>query len=363
VLLSVALYKGVNLLLLLACSMLAAWGINWYWARRPLRKLRVRRRTEGPPFAGTPLRVELEVTNTGRAPAVGVCLEEDGSAHRLAWSVPELAREATVWLRQTVVLPQRGRYAWGPLGAVSGYPFGLVRRTAQAAPGEEVIVLPRIGQVHRGRLRRFLAAAGLAYALARPRPSPTHARAQAEFHGLRAFRSGDSPRWIHWRTSARCAEVMVREFEDIPSDDLIVVLDLFEGGTGNGDGGTQPHAALEEALSLAATVCWEWSRQKGDELVLAAAGREVVVRQGTTGRAHALSLLELLAVQEPPGEPTWPALVEQLAALHLPAAPLLVISLAPSDLGDLLALRLRRPAAAVAVSALNRIDFYEPPCG
>src|SRR5262249_49364986 len=60
----------------------------------------------------------------------------------------------------------------------------------------------------------------------RPRRHPT---AQAEFHGLRAFRSGDSPRWIHWRTSARCGELMVREFEDVPPDHLVLVVEPVAG--------------------------------------------------------------------------------------------------------------------------------------
>ena len=49
-----------------------------------------------------------------------------------------------------------------------------------------------------------------------------HPAAQTDFHGLRTFQPADSPRWIHWRTSARRGELMVKEFEETPTDNLIL---------------------------------------------------------------------------------------------------------------------------------------------
>src|SRR5204863_4021232 len=133
---------------------------------------------------------------------------------------------------------------------------------------EEIIVLPRLGRLHRGRLRRFLARSSLTVSRSLQHPR-RHPSAQAEFHGLRAFRSGDSPRWIHWRTSARCGELMVREFEDVPSDNLILVVDPSlpekRGRDTLHSGVPSPFfALLEDAISLAATICWAWCRQTGD---------------------------------------------------------------------------------------------------
>src|SRR5438445_186493 len=50
---------------------------------------------------------------------------------------------------------------------------------------------------------------------------------EAEFHGLRQFRAGDSPRWIHWRTSARTGELVVREFDHGTHNDLVLILEPF----------------------------------------------------------------------------------------------------------------------------------------
>src|SRR5206468_4266786 len=123
------------------------------------------------------------------------------------------------------------------------YPFGLVRREAGLVPGEEIIVLPQLGRLHRGRLRRLLKQSAPTVGRIR-RQLRRHPMAQAEFHGLRAFRSGDSPRLIHWRTSARRGELMVREFEEAPTDNLVLIFDPWlpagSGRVGECEGASAP---------------------------------------------------------------------------------------------------------------------------
>ncbi|HXG09595.1 MAG TPA: DUF58 domain-containing protein [Gemmataceae bacterium] len=354
-LLGMGLFRGMNLVLLLACLMLALWGLNALLAGRRLDRLVGERWIDGPVFAQTPCTVHLRITNPKAAPVPGVRIEDRGPGHTLAWYLPRLGGHETLWFRQAVTLPTRGRYAWEPLEASSGYPFGLVRRRRVLVPGDVIIVLPRPGRLHRGRLRHYLTPVGFYEAGTRD-AARRHAAAQAEFHGLRAFRTGDSPRWIHWRTSARCGELMVREFEDVPNDDLVLIVD-----PGPPPCSPQDRAGLEAVISLAATVCWEWCRQRGDRLMLVVAGSEPVVLDGLTGPEHALRMLECLAVLTGRPETAATALPERLASLPLPRAPILLLSARPGNLGDLLAQRLNRPVAALDVSALPEIDFYEPP--
>jgi uncharacterized protein (DUF58 family) len=279
----------------------------------------------------------------------------------------------TTSFRQTLILPKRGHYAWGPLWAWSRYPFGLVRRGAQLVAGEEVIVLPRLGRLHRGRLRQFLARQ---VAAAEPiRRAPRHRLAtEAEFHGLRAFRHGDSPRWIHWRTTARRGELMVREFEDAPGEHLILVVDpyrpaeeerqLASGGLPDGQArmfDSRP-APLEEVISFAATLCWEWRRNKGNQFVLGVAGEKPVVCHGMTGKAHALCMLECLALETGAyGDET--EIVKRLASVPLPPAPVLLVSAHGNRLVDALARGLNRPVVSIEAATLASLDFYERPDG
>ena len=353
-LLGVGTYKGINLVALLGSLLLAAWALNALLAGRGLLRLRGRRRVDGPLFAGTPTAVLLDIANPGRRPLPGVHLDDRGEAHALHWFLPALAAGEALRCRDEVTLPARGWYAWGEFTASSAYPFGLLRRQVALAPAGEVIVLPRLGRLHRGRFRRYLRLAGLAREWVR-REARRHLNAQSEFHGLRAFRSGDSPRWIHWRTSARCGELMVREFEDVPTDDLVLVLDPAAGPAAGPD--------LEAVVSLAATVCWEWCRQRGDRLVLAVAGPSPVVLDALTGPEYALRLLECLALlrPEPPGAVPGGAFVEGLAGRSLPDAPILVLGVAPAALGEALRPRLRRPVALVSAAGIAALDFYEGP--
>jgi uncharacterized protein (DUF58 family) len=389
------LLKGINLLALFGCLMLALWGLNFFLAGRRLRHLRGQRWINGPVFAGTPFAVTVEVTNSGRTAFPGLCVEDNGG--RLSWFTPLLQSHQTQPFVQDVVLPQRGAYAWGALTAVSGYPFGLLQRRLVLVPPVQVVVLPRLGMLHRGQLRGVLPPVGLAEGRT-PHAAHRHAGARAEFHGLRAFRSGDSPRWIHWRTTARCGELMVREFEDVPMNNLVVVLAAGNSELGTGSQPEQPLAAqvgatgwgkrvlafgatrkhpltpnpspppvrgekTEDAVSLAATICWEWCRQGGDRLVLAADGAKPIVLDGLTGRDHALRLLEALALWNgaPVSAPRSP-LPELLAALPLPPAPILVVSSGGhGGLAEALRQQLRRPVACVDTNALSGVDWYEKP--
>jgi uncharacterized protein (DUF58 family) len=49
-----------------------------------------------------------------------------------------------------------------------------------------------------------------------------------EFYGLKSYRPGDTTRWIHWRTSAKRNELLVRQFERDEKQSVVVVLDLFQ---------------------------------------------------------------------------------------------------------------------------------------
>jgi uncharacterized protein (DUF58 family) len=343
-----SVFRSINLLLLLGCVMLALLPLNVLLAGRRLRQLRARRRVPLPVFAGTPFTVEVEIVSP-RGPVVGLRVEDRGDAHEVAWFVPRLGKGVLARLRREVTLPRRGRYAWTAVRAWSGYPFGLAARQAWLTATEEVIVLPRLGHLYRGLLRRRLLAAAPAPIRER-RPTRRDPAAQVDFHSLRDFRSGDSPRWIHWRTSARRGELMVREFEDEPTDNLLVVLDLHGG---------RP-TAVEAAVSLAATVCWEWCRRKGDGLALAVAGAEPVLIAGLTGPPLALRLLECLAVQSAEGADR-EALLGRLAAAPLGRAAMLLVTTGADGYADELASRLGRPVALADASDLATVDFYQGP--
>jgi uncharacterized protein (DUF58 family) len=328
VVLGLGIGKNINLLALLGTVLLVILLLNAVMAGRRLRRLAVHRRFDDLLFAGARGRVELILHNTTSRACNGVRVEDGTLNQPLAWYLDHVEGQSRRSCHGEVRLPGRGAHTWGPLVVSSGHPFGLVRRRFVLSGPVEVLVLPRPARLDRDRLRRQLRGIDPRGERVRRR-GWRHETAQADFHGLRPFRPGDSPRWIHWRTSARRGELMVREFEDVPGDDLALVL---AGG-----------ADLDGVVDAAATVIWEWCRRRGDRLVLVA-GPEV--HDGLTGPEHARALLERLATLGPAD------LAGAVAALDdLPASLCFAVLCAgPTDLVARLEADLGRPVVLLDVA-------------
>jgi uncharacterized protein (DUF58 family) len=361
-LLGVGLYRSINLLMLLSYAMLVMAALNLLAAGRSVRRLRARRRFAEWLFARTPCSVEVLVSNPGRQPRRGLRIEDGGTDRAGMWFIDQLSGLDSVTLRREVdTHARRGRHTWGAVTVSSGYPFGIVERRTALTASEEVIVLPRLGWLHRGRFLRHLRSLAV-----QPRHAPvrlpprSHPAAQAEFHGLRSYRGGDSLRLIHWRTSARRGELMVREFEDEPSDNLLLMVDPALPAESDYCG-VPLREQFEEAVSLAATICWEWCRRRGDHLTLATAGPNPVVLAGLTGPIHARRVLECLAVVECTPAPSDPAALARLREAALPPAVVVLLALGYSSLADPLARALGRPVNSLDATRTDRFDFYTPP--
>jgi uncharacterized protein (DUF58 family) len=335
------LLKGINLLLLLGDALVVVVALNAWSSARQVRGLSGRRRFVGPVFAGEPTVVVVGVANAARR----VCHGLRVVAGPLTFGVPRLPAGGAVELRGRVTFPARGRHDAGAVWAVSGHPFGLVCRHRPLTPAEEVLVLPPVGVLRREQLRRRLLG-----------PDPLRWRgprgvvtpgAQADLRGVRDYRPGDGPRAVHWRTTARRGRLMVREYEDPPGDNLLVVL---APGVG---------AAFEADVALAATLCWDWGRHGGAWLGLVVAGAAPAVVEGPASPALALRALEALAVAAPGPACGGGDLAAALRGRERFAAAALVVGAAGGELAAALRRRLRRPV--LAVEAASAGDFYTPP--
>jgi uncharacterized protein (DUF58 family) len=347
----IGIFKNIDPLTVLGYVMLVLIVLNAVVAGRRLRRLEARRQLGETIFAGSGCRLEVRVRNLDERSRDGVRVEDTGPSHSLGWYLDHLEGQAGRTCRGEIVLPHRGWYEFGPLVAISGYPFGLVRRRAVLREGMRVLVFPRPGKLVRDRLRQQLRGVDPHGERVRRRGWRDES-AQAEVHGLRVFRPGDSPRMIHWRTSARRGELMVREMEDVPGDDLMLVLDTE----------APPGDAFEEAVRLAATVVWEWCRRRGDRLVLAIPQAvRWTIRDGVSGPEHAHSLLDCLAeVSANASTKSSHALMEELCRAVPRAASVVVVSAGPSRLPALLEPRLGRPAVSLDVTCWKEWGFYHP---
>jgi uncharacterized protein (DUF58 family) len=349
VLLLVGIVRNINLLALLGSVLLAVFALQALAAGRGLRRLQMRRWCDEVLRQGVPCRVEIRLVNDSTRPAPGVWIED--TAQPLGWYIDRVEGLGRYTCRGEVVPQQRGWFTFGLLLADSGYPFGLVRQRIEVCPPLEVLVLPRPGKLSREQFRRHLRGNDPRGERSRQSGLP-HEMARADFHGLRPYRLGDSMRSVHWRTSARRGQLMVKEFEDVPGEDLLMVFDPAADADAN----------LERAVTLAATIVDEWCQRRGNRLILAVAGKDLEIIEGVTGPELARRALKALAVVQRPTDAT--ASVANALRPYVPrSASAVVVAGGPSKHRDELEAVLGRAVTMLDARHPEELPFYRPPEG
>jgi uncharacterized protein (DUF58 family) len=152
----------------------------------------------------------------------------------------------------------RGRYALGPGRLLVGDPLGVSRVELPVPAGGTVLVRPRVpelsvlfsdtgGRGDGGRFARVRRPSGL------------------EPHGVREYLEGEPLRAVHWPTSARRGELMVRELEDAPRENIAVVLDVERATVTGAPGDSSLDDAVRAAAGLARAHA---TRSRGAMLVI-----------------------------------------------------------------------------------------------
>jgi len=334
-----AMFKEVNLLLILAGMLLGPALLNWQAVATNLRGLGAVRKLPLGLSAGDRLSVGVILTNARRhISSWGV--EVQDQIRRVSTSNRDNRRQAAP-LRPQILFPyvpanqsrkggyrgrllERGRYEFGPLRLTTRFPFGLFSKTITLAESETLVVLPRLGRLTEGwTARRLDAFSGADRRRRRPGP-------EGDFYGVREWRTGDNRRLIHWRSSARLGKLVVRQLERPHSRDAAVVLDLWQPA--------QPAAEhvenVELAVSFAASVLADLCRKGGSNVQLAVDDSGPECLGGPASPAFLQGLLERLATVEAQPRDTLPA-----ALLHaLPQIPvgaeIIVVTTRPVDLTD-----------------------------
>lgn len=196
--------------------------------------------------AGQPARVQLTL---GGGAGAGAVLIED----RVPWALgvrprfvlPTARRAWTTHVDYTVRSDVRGRFVIGPATMRTTDPFGMTERTATVPEVGDLVVTPTVVP---------LPAAGRAGAWTgagdnRPR---AFANGSAEDVTVREYRHGDPLRRVHWRTSARTGELMVRREEQPWQSRATVLLDNRASAHRGHGAGSSLEAAVTAAASVAA---------------------------------------------------------------------------------------------------------------
>ncbi|MHA6667519.1 DUF58 domain-containing protein [Homoserinimonas sp. A447] len=103
----------------------------------------------------------------------------------------------------------------GPAESVRGDELGLLRRALKWADAVDLFVHPKT-------VRLVPSAAGLVRDL-EGQVSKTITNNDIAFHALRPYVPGDDRRYVHWRTSARIGQLMVRQFQETRRSQLTMI--------------------------------------------------------------------------------------------------------------------------------------------
>jgi uncharacterized protein (DUF58 family) len=213
------LNTGNNLLYLLLGALLGFIALSGWLSEKAVQGIEVARRFPRGIIAGSPTSVSYVVRNRKkRLPSC--CLELREAGRRGEAFVAVVDAEAEGSARGSVVFERRGVYALDRIVVSTSFPFGLFVKERDITVPASIVVWPSTD-----RPIRPPRPLGLSAARALAGSAQTRGAERGPFRGLRTYRSGDDPRDVHWRTSARLPEPVVREYDREAGDVYWICLD------------------------------------------------------------------------------------------------------------------------------------------
>jgi uncharacterized protein (DUF58 family) len=272
--------------------------------------LEVERRAPGEAFQGEEVRIDLVLSNPGRGVRLGIDVRDEHLAATSAY-VSALAPRDVRIVETTRVATRRGRFEGSVVVVASAAPFGVAERRRRVSISSPTTVYPRLVPIDElPFLESSPTAERAMHTLPRRGTGP-------DYLGIREYRTGDSLRHVHWRSTARHGEVMVREFEREQTRRLAIVLDsLADAGEGEGE------TPLDRCCSIAASIAFAaHGRGQGVRLVTAVGGEPTWF-----GRSDPEALLRHLAELRPGGGLALGDLIGRLGSEVLGADTVLLVA-------------------------------------
>jgi uncharacterized protein (DUF58 family) len=204
--------------------MIGILAVSWSISRLVLLRLRVTRVLPDHAVVGRRVTVSYEIANEKRYwPSLSVTVAEMDAADAftrqpLAYMLH--AAPGTTAVVPTELIPKRrGLHTLNRYQVWTSFPFGFVKRAILRQHKDVLLVYPAIGHVDPKLLLRF-AGAERSGAMLRPRRG-----GQDEFYGVKEFRRGENPKWIHWKRSARTGTLVAKEMTLVSPPRILLLVD------------------------------------------------------------------------------------------------------------------------------------------
>ncbi|HNT74174.1 MAG TPA: DUF58 domain-containing protein [Anaerolineae bacterium] len=276
-------YKGWRIL---TVALAGAWLVSYLWVRSLAKGLELLREMRfGWAQVGDRLVERFTLRNEGWAPAVWAEIRDQSTMpnYQVSRGTGLPGHDSIRWHTEAICT-RRGLFTLGPTQVLSGDPFGLFSLSFDYTATMPLLVLPPIVP-----LPAIEVAPGGRSGDGRPRPNAPDRTVSAST--VREYVSGDSRRWIHWKTVARRNELYVRVFDGTPSSDWWIVLDVDR----NVQAGEGENSTLEHGVILAASLGDRGLRMR-HAVGLVAHSEHLVWLHPQTGEGHRWEVLRSLAL-------------------------------------------------------------------
>ena len=260
--------------------------VSAFAARRSRYRLSCSRRLDPPRVpAGESTSVTARLENVSRL-RTGVLLAEDVTPYRLGsrprFVLDEIERSGSRELSYQIRSDTRGKFTIGPLRVRVADAFGLVEISRSFSTTSTLVVTPKIIPLPR-------AAAPSSWLGEGDGGMRTISAIGEDDAAPRAYQDGDGLRRVHWRSTARYGELMVRREEHQWRNTASVFLDTRRSA----HSGTGASASFEFAVSAAASIGAHLAEEGFRSKLITDAG-EIAPRGTFTD-----TLLDMLAVISP----------------------------------------------------------------
>lgn len=284
----------------LAFALLSMFTIDFIigWIFRP--KLKIDRKAPERARAGSEIEMVYHIKNLRRVPAWDLKLDPFQMQKGLYWQkhgeTPCLDSRKEMTLTARLNAERRGKYTiYSPI-ADSTFPLSLFKWSRrQKKSGSNLLIYPNYYSLNSLNLPH-----GKKYQR-EGNSRISKVGESLDFFGCRDFRTGDDPRHIHWPSSARTGELIVREYQEEYLSRIALIVDTQVTKVRSFRLSGRPKDYFEEleaALSLTAALV-DYLTQEEYVVDIFAAGSQIY--HFKTGRSLACldSILDILACIEP----------------------------------------------------------------
>ncbi|MCE3016240.1 MAG: DUF58 domain-containing protein [Pirellula sp.] len=335
-----AVLRDVNLLVILAGTLLALLLIQWRVCSKSMYGLTLYRKLPRSIQARKDFEIEVTVTNPKRWLGAWLVLAQDRIIHKPFRPVSKQVSQ-TIGLLFSSVPPgagrtqryrcnvqQRGSYDFLGSEITTRFPLGLMRGILPVKSAGSFTVQPAIGKLLPGWVELFDGKiTGFKHRKSRSISD------EGEFFGLRAYHPGDSPRWIHWRSSARMNELMVKQFQRTDSRELVIVLDLHSPSSTKKDAFEAYCRAEDLAVEFVASIAQSVATSNYAVLTVAIADHDPTLALRVQTRGQNTALLDRLGIAHGLEVDTLPKTLELLEREYRRVENLIVVSTRSKQLG------------------------------